>query len=209
VKITAPGYASDTGTQTMSGTSMAAPHVAGAAALVLGADPAATPAQVLAALTAKASASKVTSPGTGSVNKLLNTSWLNTPAVTPTTAPTTTVPVVACGPFLMGTDVKIGKLGTASSSVTISGCTGTASATSWVTVTVAHAYRGSLVVTLVSPQGTKYPLKQADKGDKTANLEQKYTINLSGTSRNGTWTLQVKDTYGTTTGVLDNWRLAL
>ena len=52
-------------------------------------------------------------------------------------------------------------------------------------------------------------LKQADKGDKTANLEQKYTINLSGTSRNGTWTLQVKDTYGTTTGVLDNWRLAL
>ena len=47
------------------------------------------------------------------------------------------------------------------------------------------------------------------KGDKAANLDQKYTINVSGTSRNGTWTLQVKDTYGTTTGILDNWRLSL
>ncbi|RSM70380.1 hypothetical protein DMB66_09120 [Actinoplanes sp. ATCC 53533] len=109
----------------------------------------------------------------------------------------------------MGTDVKIGKFGTASSGVTISGCTGTASATSWVTVTVAHAYRGSLVVSLISPKGTKYPLKQADKGDKTANLEQKYTINVSGAPRNGNWTLQVTDTYGTTTGILDNWRLSL
>jgi subtilisin-like proprotein convertase family protein len=109
----------------------------------------------------------------------------------------------------MGTDVKIGKFGTSSSSVTISGCTGTASATSWVTVTVAHAYRGSLAVSLISPKGTKYPLKQADKGDKTANLEQNYTINVSGAPRNGKWTLQVTDTYGTTTGVLDNWRLSL
>jgi subtilisin family serine protease len=236
-KITSAGYSSDTGTQTMSGTSMAAPHVAGAAALVLGADPAATPAQVLTALTSKASVDKVTSPGTGSGNKLLNTAWLNTtagtPIPTPTTTPTTTAPtsapttapttpptttpttpatsapVIACGPFTMGTDVRISKYGTAWSSVGISGCTGTASATSSVTVTVAHGFRGSLVVSLVSPRGTKYTLKQADKADTAANLAQTYPINLSGTSRNGTWTLQVKDTFGTTTGILDKWKLTL
>ncbi|WP_433722484.1 S8 family serine peptidase [Actinoplanes sp. CA-051413] len=234
-KITSAGYSSDTGTQTMSGTSMAAPHVVGAAALVLGADPAATPAQVLTALTTKASVDKVTSPGTGSVNKLLNTSWLNatagTPSPTPTTAPTTTAPtsapttaptttpptttpttsapVTACGPFTMGTDVRISKYGTASSSVSISGCTGTASSTSSVTVTVAHGYRGSLVVSLVSPRGTKYTLKQADKTDTVANLAQTYPINVPGTSRNGTWTLQVKDSFGTTTGILDKWKLTL
>jgi subtilisin family serine protease len=236
-KITSAGYSSDTGTQTMSGTSMAAPHVAGAAALVLGADPAATPAQVLTALTSKASVDKVTSPGTGSGNKLLNTAWLNTtagtPIPTPTTTPTTTAPtsapttapttpptttpttpatgapVIACGPFTMGTDVRISKYGTAWSSVGISGCTGTASATSSVTVTVAHGFRGSLVVSLVSPRGTKYTLKQADKADTAANLAQTYPVNLSGTSRNGTWTLQVKDTFGTTTGILDKWKLTL
>jgi len=42
---------SNTATQTISGTSMASPHVAGAAALVLGANPNFTPAQVTAALT--------------------------------------------------------------------------------------------------------------------------------------------------------------
>jgi subtilisin family serine protease len=265
VKITAAGHTSDTGTQTMSGTSMATPHVAGAAALVLGADPAATPAQVLTALTTRASAGKVTSPGTDSINKLLNTAWLNTtstpttapttsapttaptttapttappttaptttaptttaPTTTaPTTAPTTTAPVTtaptttapttaptttACGPFVMGTDVTIGRYRTAWSSKTISTCTGTASTASTVSVTVAHAYRGSLVVSLISPRGTKYTLKQADSADRTANLEQTYQINLSGTSRNGTWTLQVKDTYGTTTGILDKWKLSL
>jgi subtilisin-like proprotein convertase family protein len=109
----------------------------------------------------------------------------------------------------MGNDVRLPRLGTVSSTVSISGCTGTASAASTVSVTVAHAYRGSLVVTLVSPRGTRYVLKQADKADKTVNLAQTYRIDLSGTSRNGKWTLQVKDAYGTTTGTLDQWKLTL
>ena len=70
VSITSDGISSPTSTATMSGTSMAAPHVAGAAAVYLGLNSSATPAQVVAALTASASTG-VTSAGAGSPNYLL------------------------------------------------------------------------------------------------------------------------------------------
>lgn len=54
-----------------SGTSMAAPHVAGVAALVLDATPSATVAQVNAAIVDNATANVITSAGTGSPNRLL------------------------------------------------------------------------------------------------------------------------------------------
>ncbi|MDT0567478.1 S8 family peptidase [Streptomyces sp. DSM 3412] len=69
--ITAGWYTSDTATNTISGTSMATPHVAGAAAVYLAGHTSATPAQVASALTAGAVTGKVTSPGTGSPNRLL------------------------------------------------------------------------------------------------------------------------------------------
>jgi subtilisin family serine protease len=71
VNITSSWYTSDLATNTISGTSMAAPHVAGVAALYLQSNPTATPAQVAAALIANATTGKVTSPGTGSPNRLL------------------------------------------------------------------------------------------------------------------------------------------
>ncbi|MFC9129552.1 S8 family peptidase [Streptomyces sp. NPDC057099] len=69
--ITAGWHTSDTATNTISGTSMATPHVAGAAAVYLAGHTSSTPAQVASALVAGATTGKVTSAGTGSPNRLL------------------------------------------------------------------------------------------------------------------------------------------
>ncbi|MFF7181166.1 S8 family serine peptidase [Streptomyces sp. NPDC008121] len=62
---------SDTGTKTISGTSMATPHVVGAAAVYLAGHPDATPDQVAQALVGGATADKITNPSQGTANKLL------------------------------------------------------------------------------------------------------------------------------------------
>jgi subtilisin family serine protease len=73
VAITSASRASDTGTAVYSGTSMAAPHVAGAAALVLDAHPRWSPARVRDYLVAHATTGRVTNRGSGSPNRLLYT----------------------------------------------------------------------------------------------------------------------------------------
>ncbi|KAB1151143.1 S8 family serine peptidase [Micromonospora sp. AMSO12t] len=69
--ITSAWYTNDTATNTISGTSMATPHVVGVAALVASANPAWTPQQVRDYLVNNATSNVVTNPGTGSPNKLL------------------------------------------------------------------------------------------------------------------------------------------
>ncbi|CAM5461097.1 putative Aqualysin-1 [Streptomyces afghaniensis 772] [Streptomyces afghaniensis] len=71
VGITSSSAASDTARVTFSGTSMAAPHAAGAAALYLADHPKAAPAQVTRALTAGAATGKISGRGPGSPDKLL------------------------------------------------------------------------------------------------------------------------------------------
>jgi subtilisin family serine protease len=62
-------------TNTISGTSMAAPHVAGVAALYLSTNRGATPAQVAQQLTSTATPGVVQNAGTGSPNRLLFTNY--------------------------------------------------------------------------------------------------------------------------------------
>ncbi len=71
VNITSSWSTGDTATNTISGTSMAAPHVAGAAALYLATSPGATAQQVRDNLVTNSTPNKVTDPRTGSPNRLL------------------------------------------------------------------------------------------------------------------------------------------
>lgn len=74
--ITSAWHSGTTATNTISGTSMASPHVAGAAALYLAANPTATPTAVRDALVNQSTPNLVTSAGTGSPNRLLYTGFI-------------------------------------------------------------------------------------------------------------------------------------
>ncbi|CAM5555246.1 hypothetical protein GCM10010329_25510 [Streptomyces spiroverticillatus] len=69
--ITSSWNDSDDGTKTISGTSMATPHVVGAAAVYLAGHQDATPAQVAEALTGGATPDKISNASPGTANKLL------------------------------------------------------------------------------------------------------------------------------------------
>jgi len=84
VGITSTWNTSNTATRVLSGTSMAAPHAAGAAALYLQTHAGATPANVRYALVSSATQGKIGSPGLSTPNLLLYTGLF---ATTPTDLP--------------------------------------------------------------------------------------------------------------------------
>jgi subtilisin family serine protease len=196
--ITSDWYTSTTATNTISGTSMASPHVAGAAALYLSANPAASPATVRNALVASGTTGVVTSPGTGSPNVLLYT---GTGGTTPPPTGTT---------YTNGTDVAIPDAGAAASSpITVSGASGNAGSAVPVAVDIRHTYRGDLVIDLIAPDGSLYRLKNSSSSDSADNVITTYTVNLSSETKNGTWRLQARDVYAADTGYINTWSITL
>lgn len=193
--ITSAWRTSDTATNTISGTSMASPHVAGAAALYLADNPTATPAAVQTALVNAATTGVVTSPGTGSPNRLLNVGGGGT------TPPPT-------GPRFENTaDYAVNDNATAESPITVSGVTGNAPSALSVPVNIVHTYIGDLQVQLVVPDGTAYTLKAYGAGGSADNINTTYTVNASSEVANGVWKLRVSDNAALDTGRIDSWAL--
>ncbi|MFF8830302.1 S8 family serine peptidase [Streptomyces sp. NPDC015131] len=201
VDIFAPGSSitsawnnSDTATSTISGTSMATPHVAGAAALWLANNRSATPAQVATALTSAATTGVVGNPGTGSPNRLL---YVGDGGTTPPPGKR----------FENTTDYAVNDNATAESPVTVTGVAGNAPSALQVPVNIVHTYIGDLQVQLVAPDGTAYTLKAYGTGGSTDNINTTYTVNASSEAANGTWKLRVSDNARYDTGKIDSWAL--
>ena len=87
--ITSAWYTSTTATNTISGTSMATPHVAGVAALYLAGNTAASPATVWTAIRDSSTLNKITNPGSGSPNRLLYSLLTGAPPPPPPPPPPT------------------------------------------------------------------------------------------------------------------------
>ncbi|MEU8772671.1 S8 family serine peptidase [Streptomyces sp. NPDC048606] len=191
--ITSTWGTGDTATNTISGTSMASPHVAGAAALYLSQNPASTPAQVSAGLVAAATPNVVTGAGSGSPNRLLNVGASTNPP-NPGTR------------FENLNDYAINDNSTVESPITVSGISGNAPSNLSVPVDIKHTYVGDLKVDLVAPDGSVYNLRNRT-GGSADNIIQTFTVNASSEVANGVWKLRVADLAGADVGKIDSWAL--
>ncbi len=199
VSITSAWYSSNTASNTISGTSMATPHVVGASALVLAAHPTYTPQQVRDELVNTATSGVISNVGTETPNLLL---YVGSGGTTPPPPP-------GCS-GTNGTDVSIPDAGSAvTSSITISGCGRAASSSSSVEVHIVHTYRGDLVIDLIAPDGTIRNLKSNNGSDGADNVDTTYTVDLSGEAADGNWRLQVRDVYSLDTGYINSWTLTV
>ncbi|MET9609774.1 S8 family serine peptidase [Streptomyces sp. NPDC006512] len=211
VDVTAPGgdatgiYSTLPGGKygSMSGTSMASPHVAGVAALLASTNPGITPAQLRDKLATQANdvacPSDSRCKGTTAKNGFFGEGQVDALKAVGSTPPP--------GKFFENTgDFAIGDNTTVESPITVSGVTGNAPAALKVGVNIAHTYIGDLKVDLVAPDGSVYTVHNR-AGGSTDNINQTYTVNASSEAANGTWKLRVNDNAGGDTGKIDSWNL--
>jgi subtilisin family serine protease len=168
VGVVSDWYTSNTATQSDDGTSMSAPHVAGAAALYLQGNPTATPAQVASFLTSQATAGAVKSPGSGSRNKLLYIGGITGGTGTPgNVAPTASFTSSVSGATATLTDTSTDSDGTIASRSWSFGDSTTGSGTP-----VSHTYTASGTYTVT--------LTVTDNGGATASKTGTVAVTVAG-----------------------------
>ncbi|MFI7357096.1 S8 family serine peptidase [Streptomyces avidinii] len=211
VDVTAPGgdttgiYSTLPGGKygSMSGTSMASPHVAGVAALLASTNPGITPAQLRDKLATQANdvacPSDSRCKGTTAKNGFFGEGQVDALKATGSTPPPGKY-------FENAGDFAIGDNSTVESPITVSGVTGNAPAALKVGVNIVHTYIGDLKVDLIAPDGTVYTVHNR-AGGSADNISQVYTVNASSEAANGTWKLRVNDNAGGDTGRIDSWNL--
>ncbi|GAA1389632.1 serine protease [Kitasatospora putterlickiae] len=177
----------------MSGTSMAAPHAAGAVALYLATHPTATPAQVSAALTSAATTGSLSGLGPGSADRLLYTG---------------TAPSRPRGArFASSGPVTFDGVGTVESPITVTGVSGRAPNDLDVAVDISYWWRGDLKVELVAPDGAVFLLHDTDIGEAYQDLVGLFGVDASAHTANGVWKLRVTDVGGYFPGTVNGWSL--
>lgn len=104
------------------------------------------------------------------------------------------------------TDVAISDRNTSQSVLAVNntGSGGTIS----VKVDIKHTYVGDLQIDLVAPSGKSFRLKSTSN-DSSDDLLKTYSVDASGESYNGNWTLKVYDAYRGDTGRIDAWSITL
>jgi subtilisin family serine protease len=190
---------SDTSTDTYDGTSMAAPHVSGVAALIKAALPGLSLAELKDRLVKNtrpvaALAGRTISGGAVSAERALEN---NTSPVTPGTT------------FAAGNLPRnIPDRASVTSTITVSGQpTSVALNQVILTLNITHTYVGDLVVRLQPPRGSAITLwNRTGKSQNSITLAGPLASN-STINPNGTWTLTVEDKASNDTGRLANWSL--
>ncbi|WP_247040888.1 S8 family serine peptidase [Arthrobacter rhizosphaerae] len=179
VGILSAGFGSTTASVTMNGTSMATPHVAGVAAVLLSRTPSSTPADVAAKVLATATPGVVAAAGAGTPNRLLFSD--PAPAPAPAPAPVVAPTVTAYGPAKNAMAVPVGSNATATFSTGVQGVSGS-------TFVLKTATGATVPATVTYSAATRTATL-----DPTASLaaDQKYTATLIG------GTTGIRDTAGT------------
>ncbi|EFH31340.1 S8 family peptidase [Streptomyces pristinaespiralis] len=182
------------------GTSMAAPHIAGLAALMYQANPSVTPAQVESSIRSNARTLPGTCSGGCGAGLADAARTLGASGGTDPQPPTGSV-------FTNANNVNIPDTKTpVTSSLAVTGISGNAPADLQIAVDIKHTYRGDLKIEIVAPSGASAVL-QNTSSDSADNVITTYTVDASGVAASGTWKLRVTDMYSGDTGYIDSWSL--